>query len=97
MLPDYLFVERVVGQALAVQDLGMHADDQHLFVIGAVEDPDAPAFREALRGAPEKVVFQLGRARMLEAEHLAPLRIDAGHQMANCTVLAGRVHGLEDQ
>ena len=75
----------------------MHAGDQHLLVIGAVEDADAAAFRQVARGAPEKIVLQLARARMLEAEHLAALRIDPGHDVADGAVLSRRVHGLEDQ
>ena len=75
----------------------MHADDQHLLVIGAVEDADAAALRQRLRGAPEKIVVQFGRARVLEAEHLAALRIDARHHVADGAVLAGGVHGLKDQ
>src|SRR5450432_519281 len=34
---------------------------------------------------------------MLEAEHLAALRIDAGHYVFDRAVLARRIHRLEDQ
>ena len=37
------------------------------------------------------------RARVLETEHLAALRIDARHHMFYGAILAGRIHGLEDQ
>ena len=77
VVPDRLVVARRVGQAFAAQNFGMHADDQHLLVIGAVEDADAAALRQVARGAPEEIVLQFARARMLEAEHLAALRIDA--------------------
>ena len=33
---------------------------------------------------------------MLEAEDLATLRVDAGHDVLDGAVLAGGVHGLED-
>src|SRR5580704_17440703 len=75
----------------------MHADDQHLLVIGSVEDADPSALREISGRAPEKVVLQFRRARMLETEYLASLRIDAGHHMLDGAVLASRVHGLKNQ
>ena len=75
----------------------MHAHDQHFLVIGAVEDADAPAFRQAARGAPEKIVRQFLGAGMFEAEDLAALRIDAGHDMLDGAVLAGGVHRLKNQ
>ena len=75
----------------------MHANDQHLLVVGAVEDADAAALRQTLRGAPEKIVLQFRRRSVLEAEHLAALRIDAGHHVPDGAVLAGGVHRLEDQ
>ena len=36
-------------------------------------------------------------ARMFEAEHLAALRIDAGHHVPDGAVLAGGVHRLKNQ
>ena len=36
-------------------------------------------------------------ARVLEAEHLAALRIDAGHHVPDGAVLSGGVHRLKDQ
>ena len=75
----------------------MHPDDQHLLVVGAVEDPDPPAFGKPARRAPEKVVLQLLGGRLLEAEDLAALRIDPRHDVADGAILAGRVHPLQDQ
>ena len=75
----------------------MHADDQHLLVIGSVEDADPPAFRQIARGAPEKVVFQFGGAGMLEAEHLAALGVDPGHHVPDGAVFSRRIHRLKDQ
>ena len=59
--------------------------------------PMRPRSGRSRGGAPEEIVLQLGCARMLEAEYLAALRIDAGHDVLDRAVLAGRVHGLEDQ
>ena len=36
-------------------------------------------------------------ARLLEAEHLAALRIDPGHDVPDGAVLAGSVHRLKNQ
>ena len=75
----------------------MHTDDQHLLVIGSVEDADPPAFRQIARGAPEKIVFQFGGAGMFEAEHLAALRVDPGHHVPDGAVFSRRIHRLKDQ
>jgi len=42
-------------------------------------------------------MLQIFGARLFETEHLAALRIDAGHNVPDGPVLAGRVHCLEDQ
>ena len=45
VVPDRLVVVRRVREPFAAENLGMHADDQHLLVVGSVEDADPPAFR----------------------------------------------------
>jgi hypothetical protein len=47
--------------------------------------------------APEIVVVEIGGGRRLERVDLAALRVDARHDVLDRAVLAGRVHGLEDQ
>ena len=42
-------------------------------------------------------MVQLLRRRRFEREHLAALRVDAGHDVFDRAVLAGGVHRLEDQ
>src|SRR5262245_50401066 len=75
----------------------MNANDQRLLVIAPVEDPDAAAFGQAFDAAPEEVVTEVfGRGR-LERVDLAALGVDAGHHVLDRTILAGRVHGLEDE
>ena len=59
--------------------------------------PISPALGQVARGSPKKIVFQLVRAGMLEAVHLAALRIDARHDVPNRAVLPGRIHGLKNQ
>ena len=88
---------RGIRDRFASQNFGMHADDQYLLVVGSVEDADPPAFRQIARGAPEKIVLQFRGAWMLEAEHLAALGIDPGHDVADGAVFSRRIHGLKDQ
>jgi len=86
-----------VRDDFAMENLGMYADDQYLFVVGPVEDADPPALREITTGAPEKIVLQFGRTPMFEAEDLAALRIDAGHHVPDGTIFSGCIHRLKDQ
>ena len=97
VVPERLLVERRVREPFAAQNFRMHADDQHLLVIGSVEDADPPAFRQIAGGAPEKIVLQFRGAGMLEAEYLAALRIDAGHHVLDGAILSGRIHRLKNQ
>ena len=88
---------RSLGEALVLEHLGVDANDEHLFVIGPVEDADAAALGKAQVGAPEKVVLELGGAGLLEAGNVAALRVDAAHHVADGAVFAGGVHALEDE
>ncbi len=75
----------------------MHAHDEDLLVVGPVEDPDPPPLREALGVAPHEVVGEVLGRGLLEREDLTALRIDARHDVLDGAVLAGRVHGLENE
>ena len=75
----------------------MHPGDQHLLVVGTVENTDLSALGQVAGGAPEKIVLQFDGAGMLEAEYLATLRVDSGHDMLDRAVLPGRIHGLKNQ
>ena len=57
--------------------------------------PMRPRSRQRLHVAPQKIVIELLVGRLLEAEHLAALRVHSGHDVLDRAVLAGRVHGLE--
>ena len=74
----------------------MDLHHEHVLVVRPVEDADPAALRQAPHVPPEEVVVQLLGRRLLEAEDLAALRIDAGHDVLDRAVLAGRVHRLED-
>ena len=73
----------------------MHAGNQDLLVVGAVEDTDHPPLGQHLAGAPEEVVAELLGGRLLERLHLATLGIDTRHHVPDGPVLAGSIHGLE--
>ena len=75
----------------------MHANDQHLFVLAAIENADAAALGQAACRAPQEIVIEFEARRLLETEDLATGRIDALHDRSNRAVLAGGVHRLEDQ
>src|SRR5207249_2538104 len=95
LLPRVVFAAPV-GNAFAAQDLRVHAHDQDLLVVRAVEDADTPALGEQARAAPQEIVLQLLGARVLEAVDLAALRVHPGHHVLDHAVLARGVHGLED-
>ena len=75
----------------------MHANNQHLLVIGTVKYADLPAFGKPDRRAPEKIVFQLVGTGLFETENLAACRIDSRHDVANGAILAGSVHPLKNE
>ena len=45
----------------------------------------------------EKIMLQLVGGGLFEAEHFAALRIKPGHDVADGTVLAARIHSLKNQ
>src|SRR5580704_2983346 len=97
VVPDRLVVVWRAGNPFAAENFAVHADDQHLLVVRPIEDADPPALRQFPSGAPKKIVFQFGWAGMFEAEYLAALRVDPGHDVPDSAVLSRRIHGLKDQ
>jgi hypothetical protein len=91
------FVERGVGEPFAAENLRMDAGDQHLLIVGPVEDADPAPFRQIAGGAPEKIVLQFGGAGMFEAEYLTTLWVDPRHHMLDGAILPSRIHRLKDQ
>ena len=97
LLPNPVPFQQFLREVFGAQNFRMHPHHQHLLVVRAVENADAPALGQATCRAPEKIVLQFRGAGMLEAEDLATLRIDAGHDVLDGAVLAGGVHGLKNQ
>ena len=75
----------------------MHANDEHFFIVGTIEDANAPALWQMACGAPEKIMLQLLRARLFETEYLTTLWIHARHDIPDRAILARRIHRLENQ
>ena len=91
------FVIDLPRQLLFLEDLGVHAHDEDLLVVRTVEDADPAPLGKRLVRPPEEVVIQLLGRRPLEREDLAPLGVDARHDVLDRPVLPRRVHGLEDE
>src|SRR5579863_2334180 len=75
----------------------MDADDQHFFVIRAVENSDVAALREAFGGPPQVIVIQVFWRGRLEGIDLAALRIHSRHYVLDGAVFSSSVHGLKNQ
>ena len=74
----------------------MHARDQHVFVLGPVENSDGPFGRHGGMNPPQEIVIQFLSARLFEGCHGAALRIDAGHDVFDGAVFPRRVHSLQN-
>ena len=57
--------------------------------------PIDPAGRQQHAVALEEIVLQFLVRRLLEAEHLAALRVEARHDVFDRAVFAGRIHRLQ--
>ena len=68
------------GQLLRGEELGVHAHDEHLLVVAAIEDRDAAALRQLRRRAPEEIVRELAFARLLERRDVQTARVHAARR-----------------
>src|SRR5579862_8553204 len=78
---------KLLGDSLLVDELRMHANDQHFLIVGAVENGDLPARRHADIRTPQKIVSQLLMGWRFERVHVYALRIDAAGDVLDETVL----------
>src|SRR5215213_3927557 len=69
--------------------------DEHVLVVGSVEDTDPTPRRRALVIPPQKIVVGFFGTRGLEGGHPAPLGIDAAEDVLDGAVFAPGVHGLQ--
>ena len=73
----------------------VHAHDEHVLIMRAVEDHHFAFPRRSKMGAPEEIVGQLKFARLFEAENRGPLRVHAAKQVAHDPILAGSIERLQ--
>ena len=73
----------------------VHAYDQHVFVVRAVEDHDFAALRRGNVRAPQEVVRRLFARRLFKRVHARALRIEPAKDVGNGSVFAGGVEPLE--
>src|SRR6266446_4800603 len=88
--PD-VFPNQLRRNSLLCQKAGMHTNDEHFFVVTAIEDSDLPAIRQAFHATPEIIVIELLGGRGFKGKDLATLWINAGHHVFNRAILAGCV------
>lgn len=74
----------------------MDSDNQHLFVMRPVEDPDLAASGQRELRAPEEVVSELEPTGLLERGHRHALGVDPPHDVPDRPILAGGIEALED-
>src|SRR5579872_748240 len=72
----------------------LHARDQHIFVMRAIEDADAAFAGCIFMDAPQEVVRQLFFGRLFEGMYVAALRVDAAENVTNGAILAAGIHTL---
>ena len=58
LVPD-VFRYAFLGQFLSGEKLGMHAHDERLLVVAAVENADPSALRQRFHAAPQVVVIEI--------------------------------------
>ena len=90
VVPDLLVVMRGVRDRFAAQNLGMHADNQDLLIIGSVENADLSSLRQIAAGVATESRVQFLGAGMFEAKDLAALWVDSGHDVLDCAVFSRR-------
>ncbi len=95
--PDRSFIQQFRWNLLGAKQFRMHAHDEHLLIIGAIEDANASTSRQTAGRAPEKVMFQVIGIWLFETENLATLRVDARQHVFDGAVLAAGVHRLKNQ
>src|ERR1700719_890583 len=81
---------------LRLRDKVMNANDEHVFILGAIENSDITNGRNRFVDAPEEIVGLFFGRGYLERGDMASLRINTGHLVANRAVFSGRIQPLQD-
>src|SRR5438270_7084607 len=73
----------------------MHAHNQHVLVVGAIENAnDTSAWSDPVH-TPQEVMVQFPGCRDFKRTHLASLRIDSREDLVNRISLATGIHPLQ--
>ena len=72
----------------------MHARDQHVFIVRAIENADPATGRRMGMDPPKKIVRKFLSIRLLETGHFGALRIQNAHHVVDGAVLSAGVQGL---
>src|SRR6266516_1120892 len=73
----------------------MYAHDQHVLIVGAIENAkDTSAWSDPMH-TPEEVMVPFPSCRDFKRTHLASLRIDSGEDLVNRISLATGIHPLQ--
>src|SRR5438128_7538553 len=85
----------VVAPTGFLRHQGMHAHDQHVLIVGAIENAnDTSAWSDPMH-TPEEVMVHFPRCRDFKRTHLASLWIDSGEDLVNRISLATAIHPLQ--
>ena len=95
LLPD-IFCDQGFRKFLRGKNVLVNAHDEDFFVVRAIKNSDFSPLGDSFVRAPEIVVVQLFVAWRLERMDVAALRVDAGHDVFDDAVFAGRVHSLQN-
>jgi hypothetical protein len=95
MSPNVVAPKSFFRQLLALQDFWMNSNDEDLFVMRPIENPNSSTLRKTLHRTPEEIMIQLRCTRVLETENLTALGINSRHYMLDDAIFAGCVHGLK--
>src|SRR6266480_7794676 len=73
----------------------MHTHDQHVFIMGAIENAKDTSARSGPMHTPEEVMIQFPSCRDFKRTHFASLRIDSREDLVNRISLATGIHPLQ--
>ena len=94
LFPNVLVNE--IPRKLPLMDQIMNARHDDVFILRTVENADISALRQGFIDAPHVIMILLLTCRLFEGDDLHAARIEARKDMVHRTVLAGRIHRLQD-
>src|SRR5215813_12321909 len=73
----------------------MHSHDEHILIVGTIENANDTSSWSDPVYTPEEVVVQFPRCRDFKRTYLASLWIDSGEDLVNSISLATGIHPLQ--